>query len=117
MLNIFDSSASRFCNQVSRRNFIRIGALGVGGLCLPHLLKAEQQSGKAHSHKSIIMIYLPGGPPHQDMYDIKLDAPAEIRGEFSPISTSVPDIRICEHLPRLARIADQCVFVNSLIGS
>tara|TARA_R110002111_G_scaffold227346_1_gene288809 strand:+ start:21352 stop:22689 length:1338 start_codon:yes stop_codon:yes gene_type:complete len=117
MLNIFDSSANKFCNQVSRRNFIKIGSLGLGGLCLPNILKAEQQSGKINSHKSIIMIYLPGGPPHQDMYDIKMDAPAEIRGEFSPIATNVPDIRISEQLPRIARLADKCVFVNSLVGS
>ncbi|WP_417385759.1 DUF1501 domain-containing protein [Gimesia sp.] len=117
MLSIFDVSGNQFCNQISRRNFIKIGSLGVGGLSLPQLLKAEQQSGKTNSKKSIIMIYLPGGPPHQDMYDIKMDAPAEIRGEFTPISTSVPDIRICEHLPRMAQIADQCIFVNSLVGS
>ncbi|QDT99941.1 DUF1501 domain-containing protein [Gimesia aquarii] len=117
MLNIFDQSASKFCNQVSRRNFIKVGALGLGGLSLPQVLKAKKQSGKSSSHKSIIMIYLPGGPPHQDMYDLKTDAPAEVRGEFKPISTNVPDIRICEHLPGLARIADKCVFVNSLVGS
>ncbi|MCA9023429.1 MAG: DUF1501 domain-containing protein, partial [Planctomycetaceae bacterium] len=117
MLSIFDVSGNKFCNQISRRNFIKIGSLGVGGLSLPQLLKAEQQSGKTNSKKSIIMIYLPGGPPHQDMYDIKMDAPTEIRGEFTPISTSVPDIRICEHLPRMAQIADKCIFVNSLVGS
>ena len=117
MLNIFDDSSSKFCNQVSRRNFIKIGAFGLGGLNLPQLLKAEQQTGKINSHKSIIMIYLPGGPPHQDMYDIKMDAPVEIRGEFSPIATNVPDIRISEQLPRIARLADKCVFVNSLVGS
>ncbi len=117
MLNIFDDSASTFCNQISRRNFIKVGSLGLGGLSLPQLLRAEKQSGKVNSHKSIIMIYMPGGPPHQDMYDIKMDAPAEIRGEFNPISTNVPDIRICEHLPRLAKMADKCAFVNSLVGS
>lgn len=117
MLNIFDGSANRFCNRVSRRNFIKVGALGFGGLTLPNLLRAEQQSGTGKSHKSIIMIYLPGGPPHQDMYDLKVDAPSEIRGEFNPISTNVPDIQICEHLPRLAQITDKCVYVNSLVGS
>ncbi|WP_417379123.1 DUF1501 domain-containing protein [Gimesia sp.] len=117
MLSIFDVSGNKFCNQVSRRNFIKIGSLGLSGLCLPQILKAEQQSGKTNSQKSIIMIYLPGGPPHQDMYDIKMDAPSEIRGEFAPISTNVPDIQICEHLPRMARIADKCIFVNSLVGS
>ncbi len=117
MLNIFDGAANRFCNRVSRRNFIKVGALGFGGLTLPQLLRAEQQSGTGKSHKSIIMIYLPGGPPHQDMYDLKLDAPSEIRGEFNPISTNVPDIKICEHLPRLAGLADKSIFVNSLVGS
>lgn len=117
MLNIFDGAANRFCNRVSRRNFIKVGALGFGGLTLPQLLRAEQQSGTGKSHKSIIMIYLPGGPPHQDMYDLKMDAPSEIRGEFSPISTNVPDIKICEHLPRLASLADKSIFVNSLVGS
>ncbi len=117
MLNVFGKSAGKFCDQVSRRNFIKIGSLGLGGLGLPQILHAENKAGKTNSHKSIIMIYLPGGPPHQDMYDIKMDAPSEIRGEFKPISTSVPDIQICEHLPRLAKIADKCVFVNSLVGS
>jgi Protein of unknown function (DUF1501) len=117
MLNIFGKSAGKFCDQVTRRNFIKIGSLGLGGLGLPQLLNAEKQSGKTNSHKSIIMIYLPGGPPHQDMYDIKMDAPVGIRGEFRPISTNVSGIQICEHLPRLAKIADKCVFVNSLVGS
>ena len=117
MLNIFGESRGTFCDQQSRRNFIKVGALGLGGLSLPQLLRAEQQGGKGNSHKAIIMIYMPGGPPHQDMYDLKMDAPSEVRGEFKPISTKVPGIRICEHLPRLASIADKCVFVNSLVGS
>lgn len=117
MLNIFGESQGKFCDQVSRRNFIKVGALGLGGLSLPQLLGAEKQSGKGNSHKAIIMIYLPGGPPHQDMYDLKMDAPSEIRGEFKPISTNVPGIRICEHLPRIAKMADKCVFVNSVVGS
>lgn len=117
MLTLFDSSTNKFCNQVSRRNFLKIGAFGLGGLSLPQLLQADQLAGNAKSHKSIIMIYLPGGPPHQDMYDIKVDAPSEIRGEFNPVSTNVSDIRICEQLPRLAQMADKCVFVNSVVGS
>ncbi len=117
MLNIFGDSRGKFCDQVSRRNFIKIGALGLGGLNLPQLLRAENSAGQGSSHKAIIMIYMPGGPPHQDMYDLKMDAPVEIRGEFKPISTSVPGIRICEHLPRIAKMADKCVFINSLVGS
>src|SRR4051794_28781189 len=98
---------SGYCDGVSRRNFLRIGALGLGGLSLSRLLAAEAVSGIRKSHKAIIMIFLPGGPSHQDMFDLKLDAPPEIRGEFKPISTSVPGIQICEHLPRLARLADK----------
>jgi len=117
MLNIFGKSTGKFCDQVSRRSFIKIGSLGLAGLGLPQILSAESKTGKSNSHKSIIMIYLPGGPPHQDMYDIKTDAPVGIRGEFKPINTNVSGIRICEHLPRLAKITDKCVFVNSLVGS
>ena len=63
------------------------------------------------------MIFLSGGPPHQDMVDLKMDAPAEIRGEFQPISTNVPGIQICEHLPRIAQRMDRLVTVRSLVGS
>ena len=104
----------RFCDGVSRRNFLKIGALGLGGLTLPQLLRAEAQSGVGKSHKAIIMIYLPGGPPHQDMFDLKMDAPAEIRGEFRPIPTKVPGIQICEHLPRLAGMMDKLVPIRSI---
>src|SRR6476620_12193585 len=101
MLTLFAKNASsrRYCDGVSRRNFIKIGALGMGGLALPQLLKAEAASGVRKSHKAVIMIYLPGGPPHQDTFDLKMDAPAEIRGEFKPIKTAVPGIEICELLP------------------
>src|SRR5262245_44178052 len=97
----------RFCDGVSRRNFLKIGALGLGGLSLPQLLAAEESSGIRHSHKAVIMVFLPGGPSHQDMFDLKMDAPSEVRGEFKPISTNVPGIQICEHLPRLAKLADK----------
>src|SRR5712664_4099692 len=115
MLSIFGTS-SRFCDGVSRRNFIRIGALGLGGLALHQLLQAEAQSGIRKSHKAIIMIYLPGGPPHQDMFDLKLDAPSEIRGEFKPIRTKVPGIQICEHLPLLAGIMYKTAIIRSVFG-
>jgi hypothetical protein len=116
MLTIYGRK-SRFCDGVSRRNFIKIGALGLGGLALPQLLQAESKSGIRKSRKAIIMIYLPGGPPHQDMFDIKLDAPPEIRGEFKPIKTSVPGIQICEHLPKLARMMDKLVPIRSVVGA
>src|ERR1051326_3989287 len=116
MLTIY-GKAARFCDGVSRRNFLKIGALGLGGLTLPQLLAAESASGIRRSHKAIIMIYLPGGPPHQDMFDIKVDAPAEIRGEFKPIKTNVPGIQICEHLPRIAGMMDKLVPIRSMVGA
>lgn len=117
MLTIRNESTSRFCDGVSRRNFLKIGALGMGGLTLPQLLRAEAQAGVGRSHKAVIMIFLPGGPAHQDTFDLKPDAPTEFRGEFSPIATNVPGIQICEHLPKIARVMDKCAIVRSLVGS
>src|ERR1044072_2587152 len=116
MLTLFAKRASsrRYCDGVSRRNFIKIGALGMGGLALPQLLKAEAASGIRRSHKAVIMIYLPGGPPHQDMFDLKLDAPSEIRGEFRPIPTCLPGLQICEYLPRIAKICDKLAVIRSI---
>jgi hypothetical protein len=104
----------RFCDGLSRRNFIRIGALGMGGLALPQLLQAERVAGLGRSHKAVIMIYLPGGPPHQDTFDLKLDAPSEIRGEFRPIPTNLPGLQICEHLPLTAKICDRLAVIRSI---
>lgn len=103
--------------QSDRREFLKIGALGLGGLTLPGLLRAEQAAGIKKSHKAVIMIYMVGAPPHQDMYDLKMDAPAEIRGEFKPIPTTVPGIQVCEHLPKLASIMQHLVPVRSVYGS
>ena len=119
MLSIVDPKSgqgARFCDGLSRRDMLRIGTLSVGGLSLPQILAAEQASGH-RTHKSVIMIYMCGAPGHQDMYDLKMNAPAEIRGEFKPIATSVPGIEICEHMPRLARIMDKCVPLRSVHGS
>ncbi len=107
-------STHRFCDGLSRRNFLRIGALGLGGAAVPDLLRAEASSGIRSSHKAVIMIYLPGGPPHQDTFDLKAEAPVEIRGEFRPISTNVSGIQVCEYLPRLARLADRYTIIRSL---
>ncbi|MGL4419961.1 MAG: DUF1501 domain-containing protein, partial [Gemmataceae bacterium] len=104
-------------SAANRREFLRIGALGLGGLSLPQLLRAEQARGISRSHKAVIMIYLVGAPPHQDMYDLKPDAPSDIRGEFKPIPTAVPGIQICEHLPNLARVMKHCVPMRSVYGS
>ena len=106
-----------FCDGVSRRNFIKVGGLSMGGLSLDQLLRLEAQAGVSRSHKSVIMIYCCGGPPHQDMYDIKTEAPQEIRGEFSPIETNVPGIQISEKLPLMAGTMDKLVAIRSLVGA
>lgn len=120
MLNILGSEPrgkqARFCDGISRRNFLQIGGLAMGGMALPQILKAEQVSGLAKGHKGIIMIFLPGGPPHQDMWDIKVDAPSEIRGEFQPIATSVPGIEIGEMFPRIAAKMQKFVPIRSIVG-
>ncbi len=107
---------SRFCDGISRRSFLKIGGLALGGMSLADVLRAEARSGKRSPHKAVIMVLLPGGPPHLDMYDLKPLAPAEIRGEFKPIHTSVPGIDICEHLPRIAARMDLFAIVRSLYG-
>jgi hypothetical protein len=118
MLTILGDSNEKFCDGISRRNFLRIGALGLGGLAMPDLLKAQARSGqKGNVQKSIIMIFLPGGPPHQDMFDLKMEAPAEIRGEFKPIKTNVSGIEICELFPSIAKMADKMTFIRSIVGA
>lgn len=116
MLTIVGSK-QRFCDGISRRNFLKVGALGLGGLSLPQLLQAESVSGIRQSHKAVIMIFLPGGPSHQDIFDLKMDAPREIRGEFRPIPTNVPGVEICEHLPLLAKQADKYTLIRSMVGA
>ncbi len=119
MLTIFGRPHRKggFCDGLSRRDFLTVGGTVVGGaLALPHLLAAEAQSGIKSSHKAIINVYLPGGPPHIDMFDLKPDAPADIRGEFKPIDTNVPGIRIGEHFQRVAKMADKFVFIRSMTG-
>ena len=120
MLNIFGKPHSRggFCDGMSRRDFLTVGGTLVGGgLALPNLLAAEAKSGIKTSHKAVINIYLPGGPPHIDMWDLKPDAPAEIRGEFKPIKTNVPGIEICEQFPLIAKMMDKFAIIRSLVGS
>jgi len=84
---------------------------------LPDLLRAEQRAGIKGSHKAVIMIYMCGAPPHQDMYDLKMKAPSGIRGPFQPIDTAVPGIQICEHMPMLAKVMDKCIPLRSVHGS
>ena len=89
----------------------------MGGLSLPEILRAESAVGVRNSKKAVIMVYLPGGPAHQDLIDLKPDAPAEIRGEFSPIKTNVPGIEICELLPRLSKVMDKMTLIRSIVGA
>lgn len=119
MLRIYDSrrAGAPLCNGVSRRSFLQIGGLACGGLTLPQLLRAEAAQGVKRSHKSLILIYLCGGPPHQDMFDIKVDAPAEVRGPFQAIPTNVPGIEISEHLPRMAKAMDKFVPIRTMVGA
>jgi hypothetical protein len=105
---------SRYCDGISRRSFLRLGGLALGGLSLPGLLRAEGEHGR--SHRSVIMVYLTGGLAHQDTFDLKPNAPAEVRGEFRPIATSVPGVQVCELLPRLARCADRIAILRSVVG-
>jgi hypothetical protein len=117
MLTISGGSNGRFCDGISRREFLQIGGLALGGLSLSNLLALEAQAGVRSSHKAVIMVFLCGGPPHQDMFDLKPDAPSEVRGEFKPIKTNVPGIQICELMPRLAQMMDKCAIVRSLVGA
>ena len=105
-----------YCDGVSRRSFLKIGGLAMGGISLPQLLSAEAQAGSKSSHKSVIMVYLTGGLSHQDTFDLKPNAPKEIRGEFHPIATRVPGIEFGELLPHLARSADKLAVLRSVVG-
>src|SRR4051812_6012665 len=117
MLKIFGKSQGRLCDGVSRRDFLKIGGLSMGGLSLPQLLQAEDLAGIRKSHKAVIMIYLVGAPPHQDMFDLKMDAPLEIRGPHKPMRTNVPGLHISEHMPRCAKIMDKLVPIRTMYGS
>ena len=109
---------SRCCDGISRRGFMKIGGVsfGAGGFTLADLMRAEAAAGKGNSHKAVINIFLGGGPPHQDMWEIKTDAPSEVRGEFNPIKTNVPGIEICEVFPKLAAKMDQAAVIRSVVG-
>ena len=110
----------RFCDGITRRNFLRIGAFGAG-LSLAEMYRlravAAAGAGTSTSSKSAIMIYLPGGPSHMDMYDLKPNAPKEFRGEFSPIPTNVPGVEICELFPAQARMWDKLSVVRSVVAT
>ena len=111
----FNGPQVAYCDGISRRSFLQIGGLAVGGLTLPQLLQAEQAAGTS-SNKSVIMVYLSGGISHQDTFDLKTEAPAEIRGEFNPISTCLPGVQICELLPKMADVMNRAITIRSIVG-
>jgi hypothetical protein len=120
-------SNTRMCDGLSRRAMLRIGALAPLGLSLPGLLvgqaaiaRGATASGTSAGFgraKRCLLMFMWGGPAHQDMWDLKPQAPAEIRGEFQPIATNVPGIQFCEHLPKLAQQADKMALVRSVTHS
>lgn len=100
---------------VTRREFLRLGALGLGGLTMADTLRLQAQAhGTANADTSVIFLWLPGGPPHMEMYDLKPEAPSDYRGELRPIATNVPGLEVSELLPRHATIADRFNIVRSI---
>jgi hypothetical protein len=108
-----------YCDGVSRRSFLKIGSLSVGAaglpVTLPQLL-AKQAATPGKIQKSVIVVYMSGGQSHQDTFDLKMQAPKEIRGEFKPIPTNVPGTQICELLPKMAQVMDKCTVIRSVVG-
>jgi hypothetical protein len=102
------------CDGITRRELLRVGGLAVGGLTLADLLRARADSPAVPRGKSVIMIWLRGGPSHIDSFDMKPDSPAEIRGEFKPIATKLPGVQVCEYLPMTASMMDRLAVVRGI---
>lgn len=114
MLSVLGHGA-KLCDGISRREFLRVGGLAFAGLTLADVLRLRAgATPNAGRGKSVIMIWLRGGASHIDSYDMKPQAPAEIRGEFKPIPTNVPGIQICEHMPRQAKMMDKLAIVRGI---
>jgi Protein of unknown function (DUF1501) len=117
MLRIQAGTSPRYCDGVSRRSFLQVGAAGMATVGLPQLLRAKEESaarGGPRKETSVILIWLDGGPSHMDLYDLKPEAPAEYRGIWNPIRTNVPGFDITELFPLQAAIADRFSIVRSL---
>jgi hypothetical protein len=110
----FRVPGARLCDGVSRRDFLRVGSLAMAGLSLPGLFAARAAAATLGRARSCIQLFMWGGPSQHETFDLKPNAPAGIRGEFRPIATNVPGIRICEHLPRLAAMADRYAILRSV---
>lgn len=114
MLSILDRGV-RFCDGITRREWLSAGGLALAGISLADVLRLRAKAGNSACRgKSVIMIWLRGGASHIDSYDMKPEAPAEIRGEFNPIATNVPGIEICEHLPRQAQLMEKLAIVRGI---
>jgi hypothetical protein len=117
MLNVAANDRYRYCDGLTRRSFLQAGLLGAAGLALPDFLRLKAQAaptGPSARDTAVILIWLDGGPTHMDSYDVKTEAPAEYRGAMKVCQTSVPGIRICDLMPRQARVMDRLAIVRSL---
>lgn len=116
MLTLWGTSPRKSCDRIGRRDFLRVGALGIGGLALSDVLRLRATAGVQgrRSPRSVIMVCLAGGPSHIDMYDLKPDAAAECRGEFRPIPSKVPGFDLCELMPLQATITDKLSLVRTV---
>jgi hypothetical protein len=119
MLQWMSKQGTRHCDGIARRELLRAGGIALGGLTLPQLLRLEQAraagvAAPRRKARSVIMLFLSGGPAHQDMWDLKPEAPEEVRGTFRPIDTNVPGIQISEHMPRMARQADKYAILRAV---
>ena len=111
---------SRMCDGITRRELMQVGGLSLfGSMTLPRLLRAASRDSERPdgSAKSVIMFNLLGGPSHMDMFDMKPEAPAEVRGEFGPIDTSLPGLQICEHLPKTSRLMHKASLIRTITPS
>ncbi len=113
MLELLSPTGGVLCDRITRRRLLEVGGLSVAGLTLPGLLKAEASSPSTARAKQCIILFLNGGPSHLDMWDMKPDAPAEIRGEFKPVSTPVAGIQMSEMLPRVAKLSPHYALLRS----
>jgi hypothetical protein len=104
----------RLCDGLSRREWLQVGGLALSGLTLPGLMRRPVQAAPRPRARSVIQLYMWGGPAQQETFDLKPHAPDGFRGEFQPIATNVPGIRICEHLPRLAQMTDRYAILRSV---
>jgi hypothetical protein len=116
-MRIHAGSTEKYCDGMSRRSFVQLGIAGMASVGLGQLARAKEASvnlGRAKNDKSVIMLWLDGGPGHMDMYDMKPEAPAEYRGLWQPIRTNVPGMEISELFPRQAKVADKFSLIRSL---